>query len=70
VYILDEAITLAAALHYAGWRHVIATLWSVSDIAAAEVAEDVYSQLVDEEGAPPSARRRSAPPRHQAAAQY
>ncbi|WP_406063068.1 CHAT domain-containing protein [Micromonospora sp. NBC_00860] len=24
----DEAITLAAALHYTGYRHVIATLWS------------------------------------------
>ena len=47
VHLLDEAITLAAALQYAGWRHVIATLWSVMDVAAAEVAEDVYSQLAD-----------------------
>jgi CHAT domain-containing protein len=31
VHILDEAITLAAALQHAGWRHVIATLWSVLD---------------------------------------
>jgi hypothetical protein len=47
VHILDEAITLAAALQYAGWRHVIATLWSVLDVAASEVAEDVYSRLAD-----------------------
>jgi CHAT domain-containing protein len=47
VHILDEAITLAAALQYAGWRHVIATLWSVLDVAAAEVAEDVYRRLGD-----------------------
>jgi CHAT domain-containing protein len=38
----DEAITLAAALHYTGYRHVIATLWTVGDEAAAEVATDVY----------------------------
>jgi len=47
ILILDEAITLAAVLQYAGWRHVIATLWSVMDVAAADVAEDVYSQLAD-----------------------
>jgi CHAT domain-containing protein/tetratricopeptide (TPR) repeat protein len=49
VHLLDEAITLAAALQYAGWRHVIATLWSVLDVVAAEIAEDVYSRLADGE---------------------
>jgi hypothetical protein len=47
VRVLDEAITLATALQYAGWRHVIATLWSVGDIAAAEVTEDVYARLAN-----------------------
>ncbi len=42
----DEAITLAAAMHYTGYRHVIATLWSVLDRQAAQVAEAVYSRLV------------------------
>jgi CHAT domain len=41
----DEAITLAAALHYTGYRHVIATLWSVWDQEAAQVATDVYRAL-------------------------
>jgi len=41
----DEAITLAAAMHYAGYRHVIATLWSVYDETAADVAKAVYDQL-------------------------
>jgi CHAT domain-containing protein len=41
----DEAITLAAALHYAGYRHVIGTLWSVLDATAATVAEAVYTDL-------------------------
>jgi CHAT domain len=41
----DEAITLAAALHYAGYRHVIGTLWSVYDETAADVAAAVYGDL-------------------------
>jgi hypothetical protein len=41
----DEAITLAAAMHYTGYRHVIATQWSVLDSAAADVAESVYTYL-------------------------
>ena len=42
----DEAIALAAALHYTGYRHVIATLWSVWDAEAAQVARDVYEAVV------------------------
>lgn len=43
----DEAITLAAALQYSGWRHVIATLWTVRDDTAVKIAGDVYPRLVD-----------------------
>jgi CHAT domain-containing protein len=42
----DEAITLAAALHFTGFRHAIATLWSVQDLAAVRVAADVYNVVV------------------------
>lgn len=42
----DEAVTLAAALHYTGYRHVIATLWSVWDEEAAQVSVDVYRAVV------------------------
>jgi hypothetical protein len=42
----DEAITLAAALNYAGFRHVVATLWSVDPVVAAEVAESLYTRLI------------------------
>jgi hypothetical protein len=42
----DEGITLAAALHYGGFRHVIATLWWVDDDLAAIVAERIYTDLV------------------------
>jgi CHAT domain-containing protein len=45
VAVLDEAISLTAALHYAGWRHVIGTLWTVWDDAAAEIAQDTYVRL-------------------------
>jgi tetratricopeptide (TPR) repeat protein len=31
--LLDEALHLAAALQLAGYRHVLATLWSISDMA-------------------------------------
>ncbi|OFA56541.1 CHAT domain-containing protein [Streptomyces xinghaiensis] len=41
----DEVITLAAALHYTGYRHVIATLWSVRDDDAATFSSDVYRRL-------------------------
>jgi CHAT domain-containing protein len=46
----DEAIHLAAALQLAGYRHVIATLWTVGDQAAVEVAVAVYSALLNDSG--------------------
>jgi CHAT domain-containing protein len=45
VHLPDEVITLAAALHYTGCRHVIGTLWSVHDATAADIAERVYTEL-------------------------
>lgn len=41
----DEAMALSAALHFTGFRHVIAALWSIEDTAAAEVTETVYQSL-------------------------
>jgi tetratricopeptide (TPR) repeat protein len=45
VRLLDEAIHLSAALGLVGYRHVIATLWSVVDEEAAEIAASVYADL-------------------------
>ncbi|WP_328786087.1 CHAT domain-containing protein (plasmid) [Streptomyces canus] len=45
--VIDEVVTLAAVMQYAGWRHVIATLWEVSDTIAANVTESVYDSLTD-----------------------
>jgi CHAT domain-containing protein len=44
----DEAITLTAALHYAGFQHVVGTLWSVSDLAASRIAAALYEELADD----------------------
>jgi CHAT domain-containing protein len=43
---LDEAVSVAAAMQYGRWRHVIATLWSVSDNAALAFAEIAYQRLI------------------------
>lgn len=47
----DEAIHLASAFQLAGYRHVIATLWPVSDGHAVELSENIYCNLTDGEDA-------------------
>lgn len=42
----DETITLASAMQFAGYRHVIAALWPISDSIGAIVAQRFYSQVV------------------------
>jgi tetratricopeptide (TPR) repeat protein len=42
----DEAITMAAAVQLAGFRHVIATLWAIADGSAPLVAREVYRVLL------------------------
>ncbi|SER29354.1 CHAT domain-containing protein [Actinokineospora terrae] len=46
VRLADETVHLAAALQLAGFRHVIATQWPVSDPVAAAAADSVYRHLV------------------------
>ncbi len=41
----DEPLHLALAFQIAGYRHVIATLWSIDDRVAAEVARRIYLRL-------------------------
>jgi tetratricopeptide (TPR) repeat protein len=43
--LLDEAIHLASAFQVAGFRHVIATLWPVGDMAALDHAEQIHARL-------------------------
>lgn len=42
----DEAIHLASAFQLAGYRHVVATLWPISDRHAVRLAEEVYDMVV------------------------
>jgi CHAT domain-containing protein len=42
---LDEAIHLAATMQLLGYRHVIATLWSIYDSVAPAIADTVYATL-------------------------
>ncbi|EYB34253.1 hypothetical protein FG05_30017 [Fusarium graminearum] len=41
----DEGVHLVGAFHLAGFRHVIGTLWSVSDQHSADIAKTVYETL-------------------------
>ncbi|WP_422733899.1 CHAT domain-containing protein [Micromonospora sp. WMMD558] len=41
----DEAITLTAALQYAGWRQVVGTLWPLDDAVAVDLTKRFYEQL-------------------------
>ncbi len=41
----DEAIHLASAFQLAGYQHVIATLWPVSDYHATQLADGLYTAL-------------------------
>ncbi len=43
--VVDEAIHLAAAMQLLGYRHVIATLWSIYDSPAPDIADTVYATL-------------------------
>ena len=46
----DEAITLAAAFHYTGYRQVIATLWDIDDRRAAFLTVGVYETMTRDDG--------------------
>ena len=43
----DEAVHLAAGVLAAGYRRVVATMWSIGDRHAQEVAVDFYNYLWD-----------------------
>jgi len=49
--IADEAVHLAAGMFMAGYRGVIATMWSIKDDDAPQVAEDVY-KIILKDGKP------------------
>ncbi|KAG1747661.1 CHAT domain-containing protein [Suillus lakei] len=46
----DEAIHLAAAMQFAGFRSVIGSMWSVDDSVANQIVSVFYENLVDDSG--------------------
>jgi CHAT domain-containing protein len=46
----DEAIHLAAALQFCGFRSVVGTLWAMADVDGPDVAEDFYGYMFREPG--------------------
>ncbi len=53
----DESLHITGAFQIAGYRHVIGTLWSVEDRAAAEIAPDFYRHLTSDGSAQPGPDR-------------
>jgi hypothetical protein len=45
VELLDESITLATALYYTGFRHVVGSLWNLQGTVAESVFASIYDQL-------------------------
>jgi CHAT domain-containing protein len=45
----EEAVHLAAGMLAAGYRGVIATMWSISDRHGPQVAEDFYARLISQD---------------------
>src|SRR5271170_5855757 len=50
VNLLDESISLPAAIQLSGYPSVIGPLWSVADNHSAEIASHVYSFMLKETG--------------------
>ncbi|KAG0691597.1 TPR-like protein [Suillus ampliporus] len=46
----DEAVHLAAAMQFSGFRSVIGSMWSVDDEVARQIVSAFYGYLVDESG--------------------
>ena len=46
----DEAIHLAAAMQFSGFRSVIGSMWSVDDEVAGQIVSAFYGNLVDGSG--------------------
>ena len=46
----DEAIHLASAMQFAGFRSVIGTMWAVDDGVASKITSTFYKHMVDESG--------------------
>jgi CHAT domain-containing protein len=48
----DEAVHIAGGMLLAGYRGVVATMWSIEDDLAPEVADEFYRHIMEHEGQP------------------
>jgi CHAT domain-containing protein len=48
----DEAVHIAGGMLLAGYRGVVATMWSIQDDLAPEVADEFYCRIMEEKGRP------------------
>jgi CHAT domain-containing protein len=48
----DEAVYIAGGMLLAGYRGVVATMWSIEDDLAPEVADEFYRPMMEDKGRP------------------
>jgi CHAT domain-containing protein len=48
----DEAVHIAGGMLLAGYRSAVATMWSIQDDLAPEVADEFYRRVMEDEGGP------------------
>ncbi|WP_406738605.1 CHAT domain-containing protein [Streptomyces sp. NBC_00853] len=56
---MDEAISLTAALRFAGWQDVVGSVWSASEISIPDVAKAVFAAVAGQDDLPPDAVARA-----------
>jgi tetratricopeptide (TPR) repeat protein len=56
----DEAVHIAGGMLLAGYRGVVATMWSIEDNLAPEIADEFYRRIMPEDGRPDSRRAAEA----------
>jgi CHAT domain-containing protein len=56
----DEAVHIAGGMLLAGYRGVVATMWSIQDDLAPEVADEFYRHIMEVEGRPDNRRAAEA----------
>jgi CHAT domain-containing protein len=56
----DEAVHIAGGMLLAGYRGVVATMWSIQDDLAPEVADEFYRRIMEDKGRPDNRRAAEA----------
>jgi CHAT domain-containing protein len=56
----DEAVHIAGGMLLAGYRGVVATMWSIEDDLAPEVADEFYRRIMADKGRPDSRKAAEA----------